>query len=64
MTQREYEHFLCLAVPAVKIFILLLLSDEYKERNDDDLWQPFQQSKYKEGETGAEAGPLPRHFPG
>lgn len=50
MTQREYEHFLCLAVPVVKIFILLLLSDEYKERNDDDLWQPFQQSKYKEGE--------------
>ena len=58
MTLREYEHFLCLAIPAVKIFILLLLSDEYKKRNDDDLWQSFQLSKYEEGEMRAETGLL------
>lgn len=56
--------FLCLAVPAVKIFILLPLSDEYKERNDDDLWQPFQPSKYEEGDWRSQTGPLPLHFPG
>lgn len=59
MPLREYEHFLCLPVLAIKIFILLPLSDEYKERNDDDLWQPFQLSKYKEGGLQAETGPLP-----
>lgn len=38
-----------LAVPATKILILLLLSDEDKDRNDDDLRQPLQLSKFKEG---------------
>lgn len=60
---REYEHFLCLAIPAIKIFILLPLSDEYKERNDDDLWQPLQPSKYTEGEMQSQTRPRPLHFP-
>ena len=64
MALREYEHFLCLALPTIKIFILLPLSDEYKERSDDHLRQPFQPSKYKEGEMQSYTGPQPLHFPG
>lgn len=59
MTLREYEHFLCLAVPAVKIFIRLPLSDEYKERNDDDLWQPFEPSKYRREQCDPRLGHCP-----